>query len=80
MFLFEKLDNEEVLEAFTMARLIWLRRNDYVFSMGLIQPCQLLDAVKVSLDNFSQAHVSIGRSSSASTLTHHQWTKPPNGK
>jgi len=34
LFFFENLSNEEVLEAITVARMIWLRRNSFVFGRG----------------------------------------------
>lgn len=52
IFLFEKLDSEDFREAFTVARLIWHWRNDFVFGRGFNSPNKVIAAVKASLESF----------------------------
>jgi hypothetical protein len=44
--LMEKLEEEEFIEAITMARMLWLRRNTYVFDGVFTAPTQLIIQAK----------------------------------
>lgn len=54
--LMAKLEVEEVEEALTVARLIWLRRNSFVFGREFTFPSKLVIIAKESVDNFLQAN------------------------
>jgi hypothetical protein len=79
LYFFEQLDPGDMMEVLAMARLVWLRRNDYVFGRGLTLPCKVIVVVKNSLDCFAQSHLP----ESGSHLTPvpvMSWSKPTEGK
>jgi hypothetical protein len=51
--LFAKLDEEEIIEVMTLAMLLWLRRNSFVFDKECISPAQLVHNAKASVNNFT---------------------------
>ncbi|XP_062173647.1 uncharacterized protein LOC133879121 [Alnus glutinosa] len=79
-FLFEKLDSKGLLEALTVARLIWHRRNDYVFGRGFNSPNKVIVAVRITLESFSLANSVFGRLIEVPGLVSSRWCKPPVGK
>lgn len=44
LHLMERLDPEELVEAWTVARMIWNRRNEFVFNGGFTPPLQIMAA------------------------------------
>jgi hypothetical protein len=59
MFLLEKLTQADLLEALMVARMIWLRRNSVVFGRGFTPPTQIVGAVKISMERFSEASAGV---------------------
>jgi hypothetical protein len=53
---FEKLSSEEVLEACTVARAIWLRRNSFVFAGEFLPPLQVVERSRMAMEEYSTAH------------------------
>jgi hypothetical protein len=51
----ERLDPEELVEAWTVARMIWMRRNEFVFNGCITSPIQTMEAAKISLEGFIHA-------------------------
>jgi hypothetical protein len=56
--LFDKLTKEEVVEAQVVARMIWLRRNTFVFEKKFSSPVSVMENSKQSLANFTEAYYS----------------------
>jgi hypothetical protein len=54
--LMEKLEEEEFIEAATLARLLWLRRNTYVFDGVFTAPTQLVLQAKGQVEGYAQAN------------------------
>lgn len=54
----EKLEVKEFEEALTTLRLIWLRRNSYVFGCVFTPPCQLITKAREVMADF---HVALAR-------------------
>lgn len=79
LFFFEKLNNEEVMEALTVARMIWLRRNSVVFGRGFSHPLKVISDVEISLESWSQASSSSTHSNSGLEVSPSTWNKPPAG-
>jgi len=51
-FLWDKLDTDDLLLAFIVARRIWLRRNSFIFEGVFIPPQQLESTASDSLEFF----------------------------
>jgi hypothetical protein len=76
MCFMERFDPEELVEALTVTRMIWSRRNDFVFNKGFTSPAQLMFATKSSLEGFSQAASSEVVSPKALPMHYLVWKKP----
>lgn len=78
-YFLEHFDPEEVVEALIVARMIWWRRNDFVFSRGFTPLAKLMFAAKSSMDRFSQTAKSEVVSPKALTRHQLEWKKLPEG-
>jgi len=54
-FFLEKLDDSETVEAFVVARMIWLRRNSLVYGNKFQSPQRVVKISKVAIKEFSEA-------------------------
>jgi hypothetical protein len=73
--LMEKLERDELEEALTVARLIWLRRNSFIFNKEFTPPQQVANMAADSLAQFKIANV---RPDSVECISvYQQWVKPP---
>ncbi|XP_062167009.1 uncharacterized protein LOC133873305 [Alnus glutinosa] len=79
LFFFEKLDNEEVLEALTVAQMIWLRRNSMVFGRGFSPPLKVISEVHSSLEDGALGSSNLAHFISGLEVGHSFWSKPPQG-
>lgn len=79
MYFMERLTPEELLEAVTVARMLWTRRNDFVFNRSFTPPLQIMDAAKSSIAGFSKAVSSDSSSPNARPMHNMVWIKPPIG-
>lgn len=79
LFFFEKLNNEEVLEALTLARMIWLRRNSMVFRWGFSPPLKVISEVQSSLENGAHVSSNLAHSISELEVGNSFLSKPPQG-
>jgi hypothetical protein len=77
MFFLERLEAEELLEALTMTRMICHRRNTFVFQGDFNSPTQVMAAVHISLDGFSQAMKDAVNPSKTENVSPPLWNKPP---
>jgi ribonuclease HI len=75
--IFEKLSSEEVLEACTMARAIWLRGNSFVFAGEFLPPIQLVERSRMVMEEYSTAHNGSSSTINNTPMTPPRWTKPP---
>jgi ribonuclease HI len=75
----EKLDENEVLEAVMVARMIWLRRNSYVFQHEFFSPFRVDELAKEALKDFATAQQFSSRSFSPSLVSSQVWKKPTVG-
>ena len=81
MRLAERLSVEELRMFGFVARQIWLRRNDVVFSGDLKSPERIVQAARLQMEQFDQASACkfIDESTMGNTriMTHVRWMKPP---
>lgn len=73
-----KLGPEEFVEAMTLARLIWLRRNAFIFRDEFVSPGSLVLAAKEALETFSLVHKQESIEASPG-ISLEVWHKPPVG-
>jgi hypothetical protein len=79
MFL-EKLSSEEAVEACTVARMIWMRRNSFVFTGEFTPPIKVVERSRLALAEFSATHHSSTIIRDTPPMTPPRWTKSPDGK
>jgi hypothetical protein len=76
--LLDKLEEEDFLEAVTVLRLIWLRRNTLVFEGSFTPPAILLGQAKIKHSEFVQA-ISPEIDQTEAVQTSSSWKSPPFG-
>jgi hypothetical protein len=77
--LITKLDAEELIEVLTLARLIWLHRNSFVFSSDFTPPLHLVMSAKEMVETYKQVNSRIASSVGTQGLIHKGWHNPPTG-
>jgi hypothetical protein len=78
--LMERLSMEEMQEMVTVARLIWLRRNKFVFDGEFTSPDALVRTAYEQLEAYNQAELRLHRNDSIPTAPVNEvWQKPPIG-
>jgi hypothetical protein len=75
----ERFDFEELVKALTVARMIWHRRNEFVFQGVFNPPAQVMVVALVSLHGFTNATMDEGPNQRAASAIPHLWHKPPTG-
>jgi len=75
----EKLVGEELLEAFMVLRLIWMRRNSYVFQGVFTPPHQIIFMAKEQLAVFSETTFRGTEGVAATVPSLDIWHSPPGG-
>jgi hypothetical protein len=73
-----KLEPEEFVEAMTVARLIWLRQNAFIFRNEFASPISIVMAAKENLETYSLVHRKEERVNSPS-IPLKVWSKPKVG-
>jgi hypothetical protein len=78
LYFFEKFNGEEVMEALTVAWMIWLRRNSVMFGKGflLLSRSFQFSNVKIYLESWSQASSSSAQTNIGLEVSHSTWNKP----
>jgi hypothetical protein len=79
LFFQDKLEAEELIEALTILKMIWLTRNTFIFEGKLTPPSQVMVAVYLSMEAFSQAMKIEDKTVRALVGPPPLWTKPPFG-
>jgi len=79
LYLMERLDPEEFVGAWTVARMIWMRRNDFVFNGVITPPTQTMEAAKISMEGFKTANDRDEVSTSVEPVQRMGWKKPSEG-
>lgn len=77
--LLRKLDASEFVQVMVMARLIWLRRNSFIFEGRFSPPATLIIQASESLEGFTQANALPEASARSSQHAHHRWSRPAVG-
>jgi hypothetical protein len=78
-FLWEKLEDADLLEALMVARAIWMRRNQFLFQRGFDPPSKVVVLARKSVEDFLLA---ISHSLEADSFRQPEiavWKKPPAG-
>jgi len=73
----QKLKGDELKKALTVARLIWLRRNSFVFQREFTPPSQLATSANELFSQFRQA-TAVDEAPGVNPK-YSRWTKPPIG-
>jgi len=79
MYFMQRLEPEELVEALIVARMIWSRRNDFIFNRGFTSPVQIMVAVRSSSEGFPQVTSSDAVPHIARPLQHLGWKNLPEG-
>jgi hypothetical protein len=74
-----RLDLEERVKAWIVARMIWNRRNDFVFNGLFSSPMQVMAAAKASVEGCNLATSSAEAYPKVMQLPQPKWKKPPEG-
>jgi ribonuclease HI len=76
--IFEKLNKEEeAAKALVTARMIWLRRNNFVFDNVFSPPASVIERSKQFMANFKEAFYSRNRPPESPPSVNARWTPPP---
>jgi hypothetical protein len=77
--LWKKLEAVEFDEALSTLRLIWLRRNAYVFDRGFSPPSQLISEARLDLLGYKEAQDRLDKEKAPRSPLLTRWTRPPRG-
>jgi ribonuclease HI len=77
--LWNKLEAVEFDEALTTLRLIWFRRNAYVFYRGFSPPSQLISEARLDLLGYKEAQERPDKENAPRSPMLSRWTRPPRG-
>lgn len=74
--LWARLQEDDFVEAMTVARLLWMRRNSFVFEGQFLPPSHLVIQAKQTLEFYGQAHSPTAKEPRVSADVPHRWRKP----
>lgn len=77
--LMEKLDAEDLEVGITVACMLWLHRNSFVFGGEFTPPSQLVTSVNDAVVNFHLANQSLEPNDSSPVQHYQRWDKPLEG-
>jgi len=75
--LLEKLDEEEFAQAMGVAKLIWLRRNSFIFYGPFLSPSFLNKQASASMEGFLQANAPLETEVLVGPCEKSSWIRPP---
>jgi hypothetical protein len=75
----ERLNEEEIMEAITLSRFIWLRSNSLVFNKTIFAPSQLVAQAREMLLAFTIENVRTTEEGIPQPHSLNLWEKPPPG-
>jgi len=78
--LWDKLQVVEFVEAMTIARLLWMRRNKWVFEGQISTPSHVIQQAQDAMESYAHAHSSSHHAARTSEDECQKWTKPPTGE
>jgi hypothetical protein len=78
--LWGKLEEDEFVEAMTIARFLWLRRNKWVFDGQFSPPAQVLKQAREALDSFAITHTPSTQEDLVPIRGMAKWIKPIHGE
>ncbi|XP_062176146.1 uncharacterized protein LOC133881223 [Alnus glutinosa] len=78
--LWGKLEEDEFVEAMTIARLLWMRRNKWVFYGQFSPPVQVLKQAREAMDSFAITHTPSTQAVQVPVRCMLKWIKPIQGE
>jgi len=75
--LWDKLQVFEFVEAMTIARLLWMRRNKWVFEGQISPPSNVIQQAQDAMESYAQVHSSSHHAARINEDECQKWTKPP---